>query len=89
MDLTRSVEEVNKHRDTSTALSDGRDQMAVVQRNDEDTDRNVRMLSNETFNPFENARTDPCFIMMKKAERQQAMLRNLMRRRLITPLNPL
>jgi hypothetical protein len=57
-DLMRSVEEVNEHRDTSTVISDVRDQMAV-ERNDEDADRNVRMLSNGTFTPFENARTEP------------------------------
>ena len=57
--LGRSVEEVIELQDTSTAVSDGRDQMAVVQRNDGDTDQNVRMLPNETFNPFENARTEP------------------------------
>ncbi len=59
-DLLRSVEEVTELQDTSTALSDGRDRMADVQRNDGDTDHNVRMLPNETFNPAENnnARTE-------------------------------
>jgi len=58
-DLMRSVEEVTELQDTSTALSDVRDPMTVVRRIDEDTDQNVRMLSNKTFNPFENAERNP------------------------------